>query len=44
MFPSKLFYRPPRSEQVSWQEEALLCISGDATTEPFENSGEELTW
>ncbi len=44
MLQSKLFYRPPCAEQIAHEEEALICVSGDATNESFENSGEELTW
>lgn len=44
MLLHKPCYRPPRSEALPHEDEAVICLSGDATSEPFENSDEELTW
>lgn len=44
MLLHKPCYRPPRSESLPYEDEAVICLSGDATSEPFENSNEELTW
>lgn len=44
MFLHKPSYRPPRSEELAHEEESIICLSGDVVTEPYENSGEDLTW
>lgn len=44
MFLHKPSYRPPRCEELAHEEESIICLSGDVVTEPYENSGEDLTW
>ena len=44
MIHSKLLYRPPRCEELSVDDESIICLSSDVVSEPYENSGEELTW